>query len=526
MKIPVSSSYCDQLIMSHPDHPSLLSVVDTLDRLGIPNVVAKIEKEQLADLPFPYVLQLNYKKELRTITSARDLTKYKQDIEDLWSGVVLHAERPAEINDPENNRLYKRERFFSFFTYAVALALVIPFAWSAFNAQSLYTTAISLSAIAGLVVGYLLIGKDLGVKFDVVENFCTPNGKRNSCDAILESDAASLFGFLKLSDMVFIYFLSQVCCIAALAVVPSWSGTVLQAMAGLSVLAVPAVIYSIIYQWKTNFWCKLCLIVDGILLLQTALFFLPGNVFIEPVHLPAVAAVAAGALTVATMVILYKGQLEDSLELRKHAASGWRVKNSHLVFEHLASSEKGEVAFNSPIRIRSGREDTPLRLVMAGNLYCKPCGIQHEKIENLVDLYPELISVEYRFVSAKDKDKVFNSNHYVIEYWIKNIRGRDNERELTRKLLNDWYQYIEIEKFRQVYPLSNDTPSEECVELEKEHVAWCKRQSIMKTPTIFLNGKELPKEYWPADLSIMIPSLVNFVKAKAVAATQDVKDFV
>lgn len=514
LKIPVSGSYCDQLINSHPDFPSLLSFVDTLDRLGIPNIAARIEKDKLADLPFPYVLQLATRKDLVFIANPRDLTENKEKIED-WSGIVLHIEPTSTIKDPENNRLYKRERLLSFFIYTSITALLIPFLWSAYLMFTPFMILVYAASIAGLVVGYLLVAKDLGIKFDIVENFCTPAGRRNNCEQVLESEGASFFGFAKLSDLVLIYFLCQACCLAMLSVLPSWSTSVLQGLYVVSLAAVPMVIYSIVYQQKIGTWCKLCLIVDGLLLLQVIAFFaaigLPFKGAFEPV---VIATLVAGSFVITSIVLVFKNQLDDTLASRKDASDAARVKNSHFVFDQMSSGTEAEVEFRSHIRLLSGSKDAPLKFVMASNLYCKPCSVQHEKLEALIDLYPELVSAEYRFIQPKDYSQIPNSNHYVIEYWMRNIRGLDNEKDLTRKLLTDWYEHMDIQKFRELYPMENDAPSDECQEVEKEHIAWSRRQAITRTPMIYLNGRMLPKDYWPADLAIMAPSLANFEKAK------------
>jgi hypothetical protein len=315
-----------------------------------------------------------------------------------------------------------------------------------------------------------------------------------------------------------------------LAVLPLWGASVLQGLYIVSLAAVPMVVYSIVYQKKIGTWCKLCLIVDGLLLLQGISFF-AGSGFqftgaFEPV---VVATMAAGSFVITSIVLLFKNQLDDTLASRKEASDAARVKNSHFVFDQMSSGTDVEVEFKSDVRLLSGNKDAPLKFVMASNLYCKPCSVQHEKLEALIDLYPELVSAEYRFIRPKDSGQIPNSNHYVIEYWMRNIRGLDNERDLVRKLLTDWYNHMDLQKFRELYPMENDTPSDACMETEKEHIAWSQRQAVTRTPMIYLNGRMLPKDYWPADLATMAPSLANFEKAKTLMRSKPlagVKDLV
>jgi hypothetical protein len=58
LNIPVSRRFFRKQLASHPDYPSLLSVSDTLQKLGIPHGVARMDRENLENLEHPYVLHL------------------------------------------------------------------------------------------------------------------------------------------------------------------------------------------------------------------------------------------------------------------------------------------------------------------------------------------------------------------------------------------------------------------------------------------------------------------------------------
>jgi hypothetical protein len=521
LNIPVSARYCERLIASHPDYPALLSIVDTLNRLGIPNIPARIEKDQLPDLPFPYVLQLGNKhKDIITIRKAGDLTKHKDKLSD-WEGIVLHVERVTTIRDAENNKAFKRDRFFSLLSTFGIAGLILPFIWSLFAMASPVTSAIFVTSAGGLVLGYLLIAKDLGIKFDAVESFCTQEDKVNDCDMVLESGGASLFGLIKLSDMTFIYFLCQACFLAALGFLPAWRGSITATLSTLSWIAIPMVIYSVIYQLKLGSWCKLCLIVDTILVIQATLFFAGINGVIDgALQVNTLVAIVTGSVVIGSFYLLFKGQLENVLQLETIASDAARIKNTMEVFDRLVRVEEVEILFNCDTHIRSGSKDAPLKFVMASNLNCRPCSRQHKEIENLVEMYPDHVSFEFRFVKAKDRDEVPNSNQYIIEYWLRNIRGKQNEGELTKQLLLDWYETMDPKIFRRQYPMDDSTPSEECIAIEKEHISWRMRQEILRTPTFFLNGRKMPKGYSPNDLAVMIPSIVAATKNKRLGKPQ------
>src|SRR6185503_5135850 len=59
LKVPVSKTYLNQQLLSHPDYPSLLSITDTLNELNIESTAIQIEKEHLTELPIPFIAHLN-----------------------------------------------------------------------------------------------------------------------------------------------------------------------------------------------------------------------------------------------------------------------------------------------------------------------------------------------------------------------------------------------------------------------------------------------------------------------------------
>lgn len=110
LKIPVSKEYCEQLISGHTDYPSLLSIADTFERLGIPHSVRRISEKDLPDLNFPYMLHLI--KEEGDLILIKELGDLKEIHKDLihWSGVVVQAEPISALKDAENNIRYREEQ--------------------------------------------------------------------------------------------------------------------------------------------------------------------------------------------------------------------------------------------------------------------------------------------------------------------------------------------------------------------------------------------------------------------------------
>jgi ABC-type bacteriocin/lantibiotic exporter with double-glycine peptidase domain len=58
LNIPVSARYIKEKFLSHPDYPSLLSITDSLNELGIENAALVVDKEKLNEIPIPFLAHI------------------------------------------------------------------------------------------------------------------------------------------------------------------------------------------------------------------------------------------------------------------------------------------------------------------------------------------------------------------------------------------------------------------------------------------------------------------------------------
>ena len=111
MKIPVSSTYMRQQLNSHPDYPSLLSITDTLDELDIDNTAIQIEKDQLHEMPVPFMAHLNGNGGEFVLVKNRDnLDKQFPDFFKRWGGVAIAAEKPEGWQHKLNNEWLQKDK--------------------------------------------------------------------------------------------------------------------------------------------------------------------------------------------------------------------------------------------------------------------------------------------------------------------------------------------------------------------------------------------------------------------------------
>lgn len=193
MKLKIAHGYIEKQLLSHPDYPSILSASDVLEQLGLNVQVGKIGKKQLPEIPFPYLLHTNsINGGFLLVNDEQTLVKEQEKLK-AWEGVILKAEHIKTISDPSNNKAVLEDRFNkwtkSFAILGMGLLLLTAFLPSA----GLFNSLFLLTALSGLLLGYVLVAKDLCVKYSAVESFCGA-GAANQCDQVLTSEYSNLFG--------------------------------------------------------------------------------------------------------------------------------------------------------------------------------------------------------------------------------------------------------------------------------------------------------------------------------------------
>jgi protein-disulfide isomerase/uncharacterized membrane protein len=519
IKVPVSKNYVEKLILSHPNYPSLLSIGDTLERLGIPYHARRIKREQLGTVSLPYLLPLSGG-DILFIKNENDLKKNKESLH-RWSEVLLQVEATDKVTDGESNARYSEDknlyRISAITTSILAVLLLLPlintFTWA--NLVLLFTS------IIGILVGYLLVAKDLGVKYDAIESFCNA-GQNANCDKILNSDDSKIVGLFKFSDAVLTYFTAQSILLSVALYLPNESLSIIYTLSALSLLTIPLIFFSIYYQSiKAKTWCKLCLVVDALLTIQLFTFGYLVNSnnyqFNSISFIPPLLAILL-FITLGVSLLLVKSLIERINKAELASAKGSRLKNSISVFSYLLTQQRKVDAapFNQEFVI--GNPDAPVKILMVSNLFCKPCKEQHEKVAQLLANYPDKVNLTVRFLlSGTDSKNALTTNQWIIQYWRENIYNRDKQSENTEKLIHDWFAEMNFDKFKKKYALQGSI-DQQTIELEAQQVNWVSDASITGTPTFFVNGFELPKEYSPEDLAPLVPSLTDIItKNKAQA---------
>jgi protein-disulfide isomerase len=514
LKVPVSEKYVRKIIAAHPDFPSLLSISDTLKRLGVEHVAGRIRKETLSELPFPYLLPLEKGRggDILLIKKKHDLVKHQDDLVQ-WGGVVLQAESTNETIDKTNNELFSKEKRVGHYVISLLLLFAILLLFQHIISFSWLALSLLMLSFAGIAVGYFILAKEVGVTYAVVDAFCNPNKtSTNSCDAILKSDI-QLFG-IKFSDAVLTYFVFQALILGLTQALPHATGFI-SALAWMSLITFPVQIFSLYYQrFVAKAWCRLCLVVVSILAIQFFVFaigYINGSIpLIGNVPFVTVVVMAFLFAFIGLAVLLTKAKIEYANQLSEVGANGNRVKHSVQVFTQLLSQQRkvDTQPFQSDMRV--GNPNAPIQIIMVSNLFCKPCKLKHSVVNQLIAMYPDKMSFIFRFVkSGREEDSLA----HLLSHWEEKIHKEDNENGNTLSLLHDWFELWDFVKFKKKYPIQMTGAS---LQLASQHSSWIEKSEVRLTPTFFVNGHEMPKEYSIDDLLAMTPSLADSLEKNKI----------
>ena len=520
LKIPVSPSGCRKLIRSHPEYPSLLSISDTLQRLGIPHQTARLSIQKVKEVAFPYLLQPDKGGALRLARGESDLNRAASSVDEISEWVILQAETTDNIIDQRARKAYKQFQLTTGYQVVFLISVVGLLAVGWGQVFSWYYSLLLVTALAGAIIGYILFSKEVGVNYEAVEAFCGKSPKSN-CDRILKSEDAQLPGGLTLSDVVAGYFTFQLMMLGLLVPFAEVSASWLLALSALSILALPAVLFSLYVQAvKIKVWCRLCLLVDGILVAQAALFaamYSGGVLLWNSISIPVV--VASGLLLFAAGSSLYllKQYMEQAAASEQAELTAKRVKYRPEVFLQLLHQSKkvDDTLLRDELII--GNRQAPVTVLMVASLGCGPCREGFERGVELVKAYPDLVKLAVRFKpdtptngnGVKDHSDPETPWSATMQYWLLYIAGKDKESQLTESLISDWYSMMNLDEFLKRYEVNNNSSRNNIKELERVYALWFEENGeISKTPTFFINGYELPKNYRFEEVMILFPSLI------------------
>lgn len=273
LQIPVSAGYIHEKLLSHPHYPSLLSITDTLDDLGIENAALVVDKAKLKEIPAPFMAHTGTRGgEFILVRNIRKHLKKYPGFEKDWDGTVVAAEKPGSWKNKENDRFLAEVKKKKVFHWLGASAILLLVAFSLPNQFSWQNPGLLITSLAGLAIAILIVQHELGISNEITDQLCGAD-RNTDCDAVMKSKGSKILTWFNpivigWADAGIIYFSSMF----LLLTISFFTETIQSLVNILSLLATCSLfftLYSVYYQWRVvKKWCLLCLATVAILWVQ------------------------------------------------------------------------------------------------------------------------------------------------------------------------------------------------------------------------------------------------------------------
>jgi uncharacterized membrane protein len=355
--------------------------------------------------------------------------------------------------------------------------------------------------LVGTCICIILLWSEIDKHNPVLQAVCggDSNAKSN-CAGILQSPMAKIGGWISWSEIGFAYFAGGLLSLLFSGFAPSVAGM----LSWINIAALPYTIFSVYFQWRVaRQWCILCLTVQALLLLELFVGIIgrlysvalwAGIARFELVKmLPAFFVPITAWLLIRHALITAKESMLDKRTLAK-------VKNNREVFGTLLEKQKAVTTNTEGLGITMGNGGAKYKIIKVCNPYCGPCSKAHPVLKDILRLNEE-IQLQIIFTATTMEN---DRNAPPVKHFLA-VADLHNE-QITKKALDDWYLSADKDynSFAAKYPMNGD--------LQTQHLKikamdeWCKKTNIKYTPTIFVNGYQLPEMYRIEDLQYLLSS--------------------
>ena len=513
LKIKVTDATINQTLQNHPDWPSLLCISDSLNKWNVPNGAGKIDIDKIEELPVPFIASTHHNEnplvivtEISSSTIKYYQKNYRKSVTEStdtflkkWDGVYLIAEPSQHSKEVD----YEKNKRIAFFNSLLPTVCIVALLLASFLLINKIIATAGLPSIAiygqyfilisGAFVSSLLLWYEIDKNNPLLQKVCTGIAKGN-CSAILTGKQSKIFSWLSWSEVGFFYFTGSALILLFATI---FNAKAVGIIAWLNMLALPYTLFSIYYQWRVaKQWCVLCLAVQGLLLLG-AINTISNNLLFP---LPVLTSFLLGQclLFSAIPILLWyivKPYLIRLQEAKNTKREYLRIKFNTEIFDTLLKKQKKLIISTDGLGIDLGNPAAINTIIKVCNPYCGPCAKAHEKIEALLE---NNANVKLKIIfntSNKETDPAIKPTRHLMAIAEKNI-----DQKQLKQSLDDWYlpKTKKYDQFAAKYPMNGEL-MHQGVKIEAME-KWYKEAKITYTPTIFINGYQLPDAYTVEDL--------------------------
>lgn len=500
LKVQYTTKNLRRNLLSHPDYPSLQGITGVLDEYKVSNLAFRTTTEQLQQMECPVLLYLTEhngsfgllhgitKEEVILTTDTNEKNIYPIPLfEKIWSGIAILAETSEQSGEPAISLKPKSclAKTVQWLMFVGLLLLLVGASW-----QTQSITLASLFVVKIIAIGFvtLLASHELGLDTTLSDKLCTLR-KSTGCNEVLKSKASSLFGIVKLADIGLVYFASTTTALA----ISSVTGVVVsmqQLLAWLSVLSLPFIAFSVIYQLVVvKKWCPFCMGIAGMLATEATLALTTGSVLIETPTLPSAILVAFCTLIVSLLWMVLKPLLQEKIRLERFEFLYTRLKRKPEVIKGILA--ESDVVCITPFHneVVLGNPNASFIITEVVNPYCRPCATSFEKLKSLIDECGDKVRVQLRFLVPNN----LNNQGYQVSAHMIALSSKLTPEEMLESVAN-WFSTTDYAKWIAQYPVELTDKIHN--ELAMQNY-WADSVGVNATPTIYVNGYN-----WKLDMDL------------------------
>lgn len=516
LKIKVTKNTILDLLQSHPDYPSLLSISDTLKKINIETLALKIDNDQFLNLPLPFIAIQNDTNNSFIIVETIDsnIIRLKKDNGEIlvlktidflktFEGTVLLA----EVTEKSNETNYQQKKLFEvwhnlrfpiIYSFLFSLGLIQIYLKSGFNLYStedfFYIIALYFLFFIGFIVSSILLWYEFDQDNAALKRVCTL-GKESSCSAILNSKGSKLFNTISWSEIGLFYFAGSCLYICS----NIQESSTINYISFFITLSIPYIVYSLFYQGVViKKWCILCLSIQAILLstfLLTIIFNHTAGTISGILKVMNLTALGISYLFLPLTWAIFKPFLYTNKKTKEAEYSLSRFKNNAYLFNTILKKEVPLINAPIDLGLSFGKIDAPNYLLKVCSPFCSACSKSHREIEGLLNNNSDWhIQIVFYISNTDDSNLTFKvAAHFLALYETKS-------KTYVLEALSYWYNSPNknYELLIKKYPIIGSTPNYS--EKIKAMNQWGQKENIQFTPTIYINSHRIPEPYSVADL--------------------------
>ena len=507
LDVKATPTQINEEVEKHPGPENLLAFGGLLSNWRVAHNIKSVSKYDIAEIRCPFltmylgktIIVLSYNDSKVGIFSNTGKFKSveKSRFDTSYSGFVLIVKvekSSGEENYVTNKRIELVESLRPYFLLIGAISLLLIYfmtRWAIFKSyNSNYFLLVGI-ILAGLIVTIILLLQNVDKDNPLVQSLCGSDKDKN-CNAVLGSDASYITKELSWSEVGFFYFAGN---FLLLLFSKQVTTELFRLLGYINLLCLPYTFYSIFFQWRiVKQWCILCCIIQAILWVEFLLF----KPYLRPINLGTIYdwLVVAGFFFLPVLLwFFFKPYMSRSQEIPALKQQLYKFKYNKQLFHNLLLEGSKYELLPYEKTLTFGKSDALHTITMVSNPFCGHCARMHRTLNQWLPGRKD-IRFQVVFLTGYDRQKRLIAEHLIS---LK-LKGQNRQ---AKRALDAWYRLRtkNYKKWSREFKVDFDPVSAEIINLQNR---WCKNVSITGTPTLFIDGYELPVIYQASEIKYLI----------------------